>query len=211
MRLRPPRHPQPLLRVRNSSDTAGGEGLKRRPSNLLAGVSLLLCVACCAVWPRSIKFTDATWIQTKSGIVAYGMTARGYLVLAVGRADAEESSYEWVTGAFAHSFDQTYGPFASQNGGSLYSHLGLVAVMDVAPEKGMYNYVDSHPMVHTLYVPLWLLPIIFAIAPIRFVIVRRNSRLDRLAAKGLCVKCGYDLRATPDRCPECGTIPKATV
>lgn len=51
-------------------------------------------------------------------------------------------------------------------------------------------------------VPLWLFAVPFAFVPT--LLIRR--RLRRRAPILACSHCGYDLRATPDRCPECGTV-----
>lgn len=50
-----------------------------------------------------------------------------------------------------------------------------------------------------------VLPIAWAGAAL----VRRNIRRARLRA-GLCTACGYDLRASPERCPECGRVSSPT-
>jgi hypothetical protein len=45
----------------------------------------------------------------------------------------------------------------------------------------------------------------FALMPAVHMILAFRRRGAR--QKGLCDLCGYDLRATPNRCPECGAIP----
>jgi hypothetical protein len=38
-------------------------------------------------------------------------------------------------------------------------------------------------------------------------LLNKQRIAEKRARTGFCFKCGYDLRATPARCPECGLIP----
>lgn len=67
-------------------------------------------------------------------------------------------------------------------------------------------WILSHDPVDRIFVGY-----IAAAYALAFVVViwrlHRRGRIRHQIDERICVTCGYDLRATPDRCPECGTIP----
>jgi hypothetical protein len=65
-------------------------------------------------------------------------------------------------------------------------------------------YVD-HSVNSWLSVPDWLLLLLLLALPLLGARRLNRYRRDRdRRRRGLCEKCGYDLRASSGRCPECG-------
>jgi hypothetical protein len=62
----------------------------------------------------------------------------------------------------------------------------------------------------SIAIPYWSVLLTSAVLPVYALVRFRRrflaARAARRRALGQCVRCRYDLRATPGRCPECGTV-----
>ena len=68
--------------------------------------------------------------------------------------------------------------------------------------------IVSGPSYAQFSIPLWFIILLASIAPARLLQQRHRQRQQWM--KGRCPRCSYDLRASPDRCPECGLLRTAT-
>jgi hypothetical protein len=76
--------------------------------------------------------------------------------------------------------------------------------------EGRSSAPNDYQWYQSFTVPAWLLILAFAILPASGVFPFVRRRLGRPPQDGtrMCDRCGYDLRASPGRCPECGDSPK---
>jgi len=100
-------------------------------------------------------------------------------------------------GSAPHDFADYDVGFDAQHHPHHYAALGAQLVI-----ASSHDYPGSRAYLFAK-IPLWLLLLLALPAPA--LVARRALVSRRRAARGLCLACGYDLRGSISRCPECGT------
>jgi hypothetical protein len=167
-------------------------------NRLLAAALLLPSLIITAAWigsafaPRNRFFTlpvppGATW-----------RIATNYVVIQRVTPAAPIASLPAISGQYADA--PAYGShFSNAFGGKQYFFGWFI------DSRGYYlNGTTASPVqiISISFIIPLLLTLPMAIASKR--VWRRPTLIAARRAQGLCTSCGYDVRATPDCCPECG-------
>jgi hypothetical protein len=177
--------------------------------NAATGVSLVLCAATVVLWVRSFSTADWAWVR-HDGVAWKAVSAGGHLVLVranTGDLGSSLRPHGWE--AFARRADGRGEAAAlARTYDTAWSRLGLVAVR--GPTTWQVNTGSTSTIYaecRSIWLPYWLVAALALVLPARRgPSVIRSMRSSRPSI-GHCPACGYDLRASPERCPECGIIP----
>jgi hypothetical protein len=174
--------------------------MTRRVLNLLTALSLLLCVAVCALWVHSYWRAD---YFAHTGVKPRGHEVRSSEITIQTHTGTVVAVF--IEQRFTISTDKYFEVFPRR--WLLQSFERAEAPLGPISNRGgfAYNAVSGpRPVVREVWFsfPLWLPAALCALLPA----VRLYRRLLPRLRSGLCRQCGYDLRATLGLCPECGTF-----
>jgi hypothetical protein len=193
--------------------------MRRKLLIIAAALSVLLGVVTGALWVRSYWVWDTlahadNWHPDPSG---NGEVLRASLLMHADGQITFESFWDWTANAplYQQMPGWSYGrstmrlPPRPPRTRSMWNRLGFSLVRDDAvfpPASGR----EWHRVDWT--VPYWCPTLlIFVCAYVLARPVLAHHRAARHRAAGRCGHCGYDLRASPERCPECGTSAYAAI
>lgn len=176
----------------------------RRLLNVLALLSLPLLAGAGALWVRSYRCTDRVF-RVGDGGARSVRTARGHVEVGLYLSDAPsppaqrhglryvrdipQPPYNWLIDLDSEAGDRDAAVRVA--GFAWYSKRNA--------RRGLASIL--------IVVPFWALSGAASVPLLIWVGARvRGNRDDRRRRLGRCAACGYDLRVTPDRCPECGTV-----
>jgi hypothetical protein len=175
--------------------------------NLAAVGSLVVGVAAVGLWVRSYRYHDEYNAgRYEPDALVFVASERGGL--RVGKVDHVYDALA-VLGAFqTPPFRSTRLNVEGRAGAPQGYDWPVLAGPHVEQDVRMLGFRLVHGQWHTnapfwgLRIPYW--SVVLLSLPLPAWCLLRWRRRRRRAALGHCPACGYDLRATPHRCPECG-------